>query len=293
MTIHNLLSDTQTTTGATTRGAALSRAATIASSRAGRGRTGAFESALAEANPEGETALRGVRVARGESASESASTTQRTASPSVSASSVAAATVDADGPRYMMPMQQSWTAPVIPKDESGPPLHPVYRVPMVSPESLNRYFHPLQAIGSIAPNSTGTGAEVQTTIYRVAPGGLQDFVTSDGFRHRFDVEVVFPAPGSIYWQDRESTSIHPEVAEFAVGQLRERLQQAGLDTKDLTIEPFRMKGGTANRPWLLDQLILKQPGKEDLPISLNVAMRDPAYTVQTILDRWTETTIPS
>jgi hypothetical protein len=193
----------------------------------------------------------------------------------------------------MMPMQQSWTPPVIPEDKLASPLHPVYRVPMVSPESLNRYFHPLQAIGNIAPNSTGTGEEIATTIYRVAPGGVQDFVTSDGFRHRFDVEIVLPAAGSILWQDREVTSIHAEAAEFATDQLRSKLEAAGMDVSNLEIEPFRMKGGTANRPWFFDQLILKQAGKEDLAISLNVAMRDPDYTVQTIRDRWEEMTIPS
>lgn len=293
MTITNLSSESSTTLGVTTRGAALSRAAASNSRRTGRGLTAGFGAVLAEAAPASEEVLLGSRVDRGNTDIRHTTATQRAASPVPDATAAAAAPPDPDGPRYMMPMQQSWTPPVIPKDESGPPLHPVYRVPMVSPESLNRYFHPLQAIGSIAPNSIGTGSEIQTTIYRVAPGGLQDFVTSDGFRHRFDVEVVFPAPGSIYWQDRESTSIHPEVAEFAVGQLRERLQEAGLDVEELEIEPFRMKGGTANRPWLLDQLILKQPGKEDLPISLNVAMRDPAYTVQTILERWAEPAIPS
>jgi len=49
-----------------------------------------------------------------------------------------------------------------------------------------------------------------------------------------------------------------------------------------------MKGGNEARPWFLDQLVLKIAGKPDLPVSLNVAMRDPAYTLETIQAEWSE-----
>lgn len=282
----------------TTRGDSVFREATSGTGRSGRGPAGSaptgpvqpgpFQLVLEEAEPDSEAIARSSHAYR----AEGSDAARGAAGSAGNASTVSGEAAQNDGP-FLMPMQQSWTPPVIPEDQLASPLHPVYRVPMASPESLNRYFHPLQAVGAIGPNSTGTGEEIATTIYRVAPGGLQDFVTSDGFRHRFDVEIVLPAAGSILWQDREVTSIHAEVAEFATDQLRSKLEAAGMDVSKLEIEPFRMKGGTANRPWFFDQLILKQAGKEDLAISLNVAMRDPDYTVQTIRDRWEETTIPS
>lgn len=196
----------------------------------------------------------------------------------------------ANGP-FMMPMQQSWTPPVIPATPSAYPMHPVYGVPMVSEAVLNRYIHPLQSVGAIAPGMTDAAGDVGTTVYRVAPGGMQDFVTTDGFRHRFDVEVVFPSPSTLTWQDRDARQIHPEVAEFASAALREKLASSGIEVANLEITPFRMSGGNEKRPWFLDQLILKTAGKQDLPISLNVAMRDPEYTIASIKESWNQETM--
>ncbi|MCC6264275.1 MAG: hypothetical protein IT169_11910 [Bryobacterales bacterium] len=196
----------------------------------------------------------------------------------------------ADGP-MMMPMQQSWTPPVVPATPSAFPLHPVYGVPMVSEATLNRYIHPLQTLGTIAPSSGEAEGDIGTSVFRVAPGGMQDFVTGDGYRHRFDVEIVFPSPGNFTWQDRDATEIHPEVGEFAATALREKMAASGMDVAKLEITPFRMKGGNEARPWFLDQLVLKMTGKPDLPISLNVAMRDPAYTLETIQSEWSESAV--
>ncbi|MDZ7636722.1 MAG: hypothetical protein U5J83_00450 [Bryobacterales bacterium] len=193
----------------------------------------------------------------------------------------------------MMPMQQSWTPPVIPISAPEYPLHPVYGVPMASEATLNRYLHPLQAVGAVAPGVAQGAGDIGTTVYRVAPGGLQDFVTADGYRHRFDVEVVFPSPASFSWQERDAKQIHPEVAEFAGTQLRENLAASGVDVSNLEITPFRMAGGSDTRPWFLDQLILKMAGQPDLPVSLNVAMRDPGYTVATIQESWEAQRIPT
>lgn len=190
-----------------------------------------------------------------------------------------------DGPS-MMPMQQSWVAPVVPATTSEYPLHPIFRVPMVSEATLNRYIHPLQAVGTVAPGSTEAEGDLGTSVFRVAPGGRQDFVTEDGYRHRFDVEIVFPSPSTFTWQDRDASEIHPEVGDFAAKALREQLEGAGMDVAKLEITPFRMKGGNEARPWFLDQLVLKMEGKEDLAISLNVAMRDPGYTLETIQTSW-------
>ena len=197
---------------------------------------------------------------------------------------VAAETV-AGGP-YMMPMQQSWVAPVVPVTESAYPLHAVFGVPRVSEATLNRYIHPLQAVGVTTADPTEAEGNAATSVFRVAPGGLQDFVTEDGYRHRFDVEIVFPSPSTFTWQGRDATEIHPEVAEFAAESLRESMASSGMDVSKLEITPFRMKGGNAARPWFLDQLVLKMEGKEDLAVSLNVAMRDPGYTLETIQTSW-------
>lgn len=186
----------------------------------------------------------------------------------------------------MMPMQQSWVAPVVPETPSEYPLHPVYGVPMVSEATLNRYIHPLQTVGVTAPGSIEAPGDVGTSVFRVAPGGLQDFVTEDGYRHRFDVEIVFPSPSTFTWQERDAREIHPEVAEFAATALREKMSASGMDVNKLEVTPFRMKGGNEARPWFLDQLVLKMAGKPDLPVSLNVAMRDPEYTLETIQSAW-------
>ena len=199
-------------------------------------------------------------------------------------------TAVANGP-FMMPMQQSWTAPVVPVTPSEYSLHPVYGVPMVSEATLNRYIHPLQPAGAIAPGLTESKGDIGTTVYRVAPGGMQDFVTADGYRHRFDVEIVFPSPASFTWQDRDASEIHPEVADFASTSLREKLASSGMDVAKLQITPFRMAGGNENRPWFLDQLVLKMDGKQELPVSLNVAMRDPEYTIASIKEFWNQEAI--
>lgn len=157
---------------------------------------------------------------------------------------------------------------------------------MVSEATLNRYIHPLQSVGTTAPGSTDAEGDLGTSVFRVAPGGRQDFVTEDGYRHRFDVEIVFPSPSTFTWQDRDASEIHPEVGNFAATALREKMESAGMDVAKLEITPFRMKGGNESRPWFLDQLVLKMEGKEDLPISLNVAMRDPEYTLETIKSSW-------
>ncbi|MCZ2155370.1 MAG: hypothetical protein LC114_15955 [Bryobacterales bacterium] len=186
----------------------------------------------------------------------------------------------------MMPMQRSWTAPEIPDTPSESPLHPKYGVPIVSEATLNRYMYPLEPVGAIPPNETAAPGDIGTSVFRVAPGGMQDFVTADGYRHRFDVEIVFPSPSNFTWQGRDARTIHPDVAEFAESSLREKLSSTGLDVASLEISPFRMLGGTADRPWFLDQLVLKLAGKPDLPVSLNVAMRDPGYTAATIWEAW-------
>lgn len=196
-------------------------------------------------------------------------------------------TAAANGP-FMMPMQQSWTAPVVPVTPAEYPIHPVYGVPMVSEATLNRYIHPLQPAGAIAPGLTETTGDIGTTVYRVAPDGLQDFVTTDGYRHRFDVEIVFPSPASFTWQDRDAREMHPEVADFASTALREKLASSGMDVAKLQITPFRMTGGNESRPWFLDQLVLKMDGKQELPVSLNVAMRDPEYTIASIKEFWNQ-----
>lgn len=197
-----------------------------------------------------------------------------------------------DGP-HMMPMQQSWVAPVVPATPSAYPLHPVYGVPMVSEATLNRYIHPLQTVGTTSPGPAEAPGDIGTSVFRVAPGGMQDFVTADGYRHRFDVEIVFPSPSTFTWQERDATEIHPEVADFAANALREKMASSGMDVAKLEITPFRMKGGNAARPWFLDQLVLKMAGKPDLPVSLNVAMRDPAYTLETIQAAWDLGAAPS
>lgn len=191
-----------------------------------------------------------------------------------------------------MPMQRSWTVPEIPETPSEYPLHPKYGVPMVSEATLNRYTYPLETLGAIPPNETASDGDIGTSVFRVAPDGLQDFVTSDGYRHRFDVEIVFPSPSSFTWQGRDARTIHPEVAEFAASSLKDKLAASGMEIADLEITPFRMAGGTPNRPWFLDQLVLKLAGKPNLPVSLNVAMRDPDYTVATIREVWEIDTRP-
>lgn len=207
-------------------------------------------------------------------------------SPTAPASAPTAPEGATAGGPYMMPMQQSWVAPVVPVTPSEYPLHAVFGVPRVSEATLNRYIHPLQAVGVTAAGSTEAEGDLGTSVFRVAPGGLQDFVTEDGYRHRFDVEVVFPSPSAFTWQGRDATEIHPEVAAFAATALREKMASSGMDVSKLEITPFRMKGGNAARPWFLDQLVLKMEGKDDLPVSLNVAMRDPEYTLETILSSW-------
>lgn len=202
---------------------------------------------------------------------------------------------EAEGP-FMMPMQQSWTPPVIPPSTSEYRLHPIYGVPMVSEATLNRYIHPLQSVGAILPDSTAetpSAGDIGTTVYRVAPDGEQDFVTSDGFRHRFDVEIVFPSPSSGMWQGYDALKMHPEVADYASEQLLNHLNEAGISTAGMSITPYRMIGGTPDRPWFLDQLVIHTEGNQDLAVSLNVAMRDPQYTIDTIRDFLDSPLIPS
>lgn len=237
-------------------------------------------------------ALAGMGVS---SSADSTSTGKTDLTAAAAQSETPKPSAQAEGP-FMMPMQQSWTPPVIPPNSSEYPLHPIYGVPMVSEATLNRYIHPLQAVGSIVPDpSAGTPAEgdIGTTVYRVAPGGEQDFVTSDGFRHRFDVEIVFPSPSSGMWQGQDALKIHPEVAEYASQQLLDHLNEAGISTAGMTISSYRMIGGTPERPWFLDQLVIHTQGNRDLAVSLNVAMRDPQYTVDTIREFLDSPLIPS
>jgi hypothetical protein len=185
-------------------------------------------------------------------------------------------------PPMGLPMQYTYQGPPI--DESSlPPMHPVYNVPMVHPESLNAYIHPLQRVGAATVGDLSAGEISASNVYRVPAWGMQDFVTSDGFRHRFDMEVVF-GPGSVAMTDGQSRpGIHPEVADFVLDNLRQQMEKAGIPQNAIaSMNAMRMHGGTTNRTWHLDQIEIVSADGRSLYPSMNAAMRDPRHTIEQI-----------
>jgi hypothetical protein len=196
-------------------------------------------------------------------------------------------------PDMGLPMQSTYQGPPI-DEKAGPPLHPVYKVPMVQSDSLNAYIHPLQRLGSVVAGDGSAGEIAASNVYHVPSWGLQDFVTSDGFRHRFDVEVVF-GPGSAWVPNGQPRpGIHPEVSDFVLESLRQELQKAGVPVNAIaSMNTMRMHGGTQGRTWHLDQVEVVSADGRKLHPTMNSVMRDPRYTVELIQEFLAEGAIPT
>lgn len=190
-------------------------------------------------------------------------------------------------PPMGLPMQTVTEAPPR-SDVPSVPMHPVYNVPMVSQESLDAYIHPLQLAGSVQPDTVGTNNNAQnfaSNVYRVPDWGLQDFVTSDGKRHRFDVEIVFIPTGATSWNGLDTAKIHPEVASFVLENLRAAMAAEGIPESAVkSMDAVRLQGGANGRSWYLDQIQLVSSDGRTMYPSLNGAMRDPQHTIERIMD---------
>ncbi len=74
--------------------------------------------------------------------------------------------------------------------------------------------------------------------------------------------------------------IHPEVADFVVGQLRETLVKAGVPESAIAgIHVFRSFGGPGDRQFYMDNVQFVRADGEKFSGSMNVYMRDPKYTL--------------
>ncbi|MCU0225993.1 MAG: hypothetical protein MUF01_00010 [Bryobacterales bacterium] len=210
---------------------------------------------------------------RGESAQVSAA---RSATGSVTGSNDAAgsrldalADPDRPGPKaptpFMSASQVEWGARLLPDLRSG------------------EYVVPNEVIGSIAPRLAGAGPDktaFATNLYRVPEWGLQEFVTSDGSRHRFDVEVVFPEAKVSSWLGGPVSQIHPEVASFVVQQLRDTLAKAGIPQSAIAdIQVSRSFGGPGDRQFYMDNVRFTRADGETFGGSMNIYMRDPKHVV--------------
>ena len=163
------------------------------------------------------------------------------------------------------------------------PLHPVYKVPMVSQAAREAYIHFSQTTGyvwneSAADDDQGAFA---TTTYRVPSWGLQDFVTSDGVRHRFDVGLVYPTKGYSKWNGMDVDKIHPEVESFVLNKFKDDLAAAGIPPSMFkSITAIRVHGGTSQQSWFVDVLRIEKPNGETIYPQMNVAMRDPKHVME-------------
>lgn len=150
------------------------------------------------------------------------------------------------------------------------------------------YMDAQEIIGSIAPRVAGSGpgnTAFASNLYRVPEWGLQDFVTSDGTRHRFDVEVVFPEAGATTWLGNAVGQVHPEVASFVVENLRKTMAAGGIPMSAVAeIKAFRSHGGPAERPFYMDNLQFVRADGAKFTGSMNIYMRDPVQTLQVLRD---------
>ncbi len=163
------------------------------------------------------------------------------------------------------------------------PLHPVYNVPMVSQAAREAYIHFSQTTGHVW--NTSAPAEEQggfaTTTYRVPSWGLQDFVTSDGMRHRFDVGLIYPTKGYEEWNGMDVNKIHPEVESFVLNRFKADLAAEGIPESAFSaIKLIRVHGGTTKQQWFVDVLRVEKPNGEAIFPQMNVAMRDPKHVME-------------
>lgn len=189
---------------------------------------------------------------------------------------------------YLLPMQHvpygmAVQPPSLP-DPSGFDFELI--VPRVPDSVVKGYMHPLEVEGSIGPRQAGSGpggAVFASNVYRVPAWGLQDFVTSDGVRHRFDVEVVFPEAGATHWLGVPVREVHPEVADFVVKTLRDNMAAAGIPTSAVqSISVARAHGGPSARPWYMDMVNFVRADGTSFSGSMNIYLRDPKHTMNTL-----------
>ncbi len=158
------------------------------------------------------------------------------------------------------------------------------------------YMNPNEIVGSIAPRAAGAeegNRAFASNLYRVPEWGLQEFVTSDGSRHRFDVEVVFPEAGASTWLGNQVGRIHPEVADFVVENLRKTMAEGGIPASAIAdIRVYRAFGGPGERPFYMDSVQFVRADGEKFSGSMNIYMRDPKHTLQ-ILKDFFQSEIPS
>ncbi|MCW5964811.1 MAG: hypothetical protein KIT83_12290 [Bryobacterales bacterium] len=153
-----------------------------------------------------------------------------------------------------------------------------------------------EIIGSIAPRVAGSGpgnTAFASNLYRVPEWGLQDFVTSDGTRHRFDVEVVFPEAGATSWLGNEVRQVHPEVASFVEENLRRTMAAGGIPMSAVAqINVYRSHGGPGERPFYMDNVQFVRADGAKFSGSMNIYLRDPVQTLK-VLQEFFLTEIPS
>jgi|GEM_PF-2654326 len=167
-------------------------------------------------------------------------------------------------------------------------IHPLYGVPMVSQAAKDAYIHFSQQTGHVWNSSAGPDAnqgEFATTTYRVPSWGVQDFVTSDGVRHRFDVGLVYTTRGSEGWNGMDVNEIHPEVEAYVLTQFQQDLSEAGIPASDISsVSAIRVHGGTTKQEWFVDVLRVTKTSGESIYPQMNVAMRDPKHVMELIQD---------
>lgn len=175
-----------------------------------------------------------------------------------------------------------------PRDPTKNELHPVYGVPMVSQAAKDAYIHFGQLTGYVWNSSAGPDVDqgaFATTTYRVPTWGVQDFVTSDGVRHRFDVGLIYPTRGTPIWNGMDVRQIHPEVEDYVLTQFEKDLREAGIPASAISsVSAIRVHGGTARQDWFVDVLRVTKPNGESIYPQMNVAMRDPRHVMELIQD---------
>lgn len=181
-------------------------------------------------------------------------------------------------------------------DPTKNPLHPVFKVPMVSQAAREAYIHFSQQTGHVWNSSVSADTDqggFATTTYRVPSWGMQDFVTSDGVRHRFDVALVYPTKGYSQWNGMDVDKIHPEVESFVLNRFKADLAAEGIPASAFSsIGAIRVHGGTSMQSWFVDVLRVEKPNGEVIYPQMNVAMRDPRHVME-IMHNFVSSGIPT